>query len=153
MNRIMLLLMVMAMGLSARAFEWSNLLYQPTPTYSPYSQYSAYPQNSSYPQYTQSTQSSILNSVLPVQTSQVDYSTTQPYGQTYNQGYSQNPYQNTYAGQYNNPYQYQRPYGYGTSVPYSVVNSAVSGLGTTGAGGQIVKNIGRSMIYSMMRGY
>lgn len=89
----------------------------------------------------------------------------QPYMQQYNQGYYQNPYQNQYQGQYinpyqvgyqqqyANPYQYQMPYGYRSNSPYSVINSAISGLGATNGTQGIVKNIGQSILYSMVRGY
>lgn len=124
MNKIILLLIVMTIGLSAKAFDWTSLLYQPYVT----------------PQITQ-----------PIQGTQVvDYSTIPNYGQPYNQGYYRTQYQ--YPGQCVNPYQYQRPYAYGNNLPY-VVNSALPVVNTTGGTQQIVKNIGQSMIYSMLRGY
>lgn len=130
MNKIILCIismtMAMAVDLSAQALSWSGY------PYSPY-------QN--------------INPAQIIQQGQaIDYSTNPVYGQNYNQPYVQNPYQTQcqYPGQYINPYQYQR-YGYGT--PYSTVNSALNGLNTVGGGNQIIKNIGRSMFYSMLRGY
>lgn len=124
MKKIILCLITITIGLSAQAFSWMN---------SPYSTY---------------------QNINPVQTTQVvDYNNTvQPYGQPYTQTYIQTPYQTQcqYPGQYINPYQYQR-YGYGTVYP--TVNPVLNGLNTIGGGNQIVKNIGRSMIYSMLRGY
>ena len=96
----------------------------------------------------------------------------QPYNQAYNQGYNQNPYQiqpqSSYVNQssYINPYQtgyqpgYQtgygntyQPYGYRANVPFSILNSAMTGVGTGAGSTGIIKNIGQSMLYSMMRGY
>lgn len=80
----------------------------------------------------------------------MNYSNIQPY----NQGYYQNPYQTQCQGQYANPYQYQTPYyGYGNNSPYPLVNSAITGNGITNGTPQIVKNIGQSLLYSMIRGY
>lgn len=134
MKKIMLLLIITSIGLSAQAFQWSNLLTQPYRPYSPYQPY-------------------IPNQIPPVQTTQVvDYATNQPYTQPYNNPiYCQAPYQAQYQGQYVNPYQY-RPYNYANSVPYAAINAATSGLGTAGGNG-IVKNIGQSVIYSLLRGY
>jgi len=89
-------------------------------------------------------------------TQAMSYSTVQPYTQQYNQGYYQNPYQTQCQGHYLNPYQYRRPYyRYGNNLPYpyAQTNSTVTGTDTTGSTGQIVRNIGQSVIYSMMRGY
>lgn len=77
----------------------------------------------------------------------------QQYNQQYNQGYYQNPYQAQYQGQYVNPYQYPRPYGYGNNLPYTGMNSILPVSGNTGGTQQVVKNIGQSMLYSMLRGY
>lgn len=86
------------------------------------------------------------------------YPAVQPYDtQQYNQGYYQNPYNayNPYQAQCVNPYLYHRPYGYRSGLPYNALPSVVSGVGTgtTGGASQIAKNIGQSMLYSMMRGY
>jgi len=96
--------------------------------------------------------------------SMAGYPTMQSYAQQYNQGYCQNPYQAQVPGQYVNSYQYQRPYnpynsynaynnGYENNLQYGVVNPVVSGLNTTNVTTPIVRNIGQSMLYSMMRGY
>ena len=134
MKRIILSLIAMLIGLSAHAFSWQNLIIPSNQTYQPYQQ------------------------LVPAQVAQpaqaINYSAFQPYAQSYNQGNYQNPYQRQYAnpyqsqyqGQYANPYQYQSPYGYGSSLP-----SMVSGLGNTGGSEQVMKNIGESMIYSMIR--
>ncbi len=87
------------------------------------------------------------------QSQPINYSAFQPYNQQYSETYSQNPYQSQCQGQYINPYQYQRPYIYGNNLPSTLVNSAMMGQGNTGVPRQIVKNIGQSLIYSMMRGY
>lgn len=123
MNRIILALIVMTIGLSAQA-DYTVTTYQPL-----------------YP----------AQITPPVG----NYPTTQAYGQPYNQAYYPNPYQaqyqNQYQGQFVNPYQY-RPNVYGNNLPYSALNPAVTGLGTTG-GSQVVKNIGQSVLYSLLRGY
>lgn len=139
MKKIIFLLAVVSMNLSAQAFDWSSLLSQPYQTYPPNQQYQPYP---SYQPF------------VPIQTSQVvNYPSNQTYEQSYNQEYSKSPYQAQYQTQYVNPYQYQVPYGYANNMPYPVTNTSVSN--TTGPTGQIVKNIGQSLIYSMMnnRGY
>lgn len=80
----------------------------------------------------------------------VDYSTIPPSPQQYNyQGYYQNPYQAQYPRPYINPYQYRMPYYGGANIlPYSIL-----GTGSTGGAQQIMRRIGQSIIYSMMRGY
>lgn len=80
----------------------------------------------------------------------VDYSTIPQPPQLYNnQGYYQNPYQAQYQTPYINPYQYRMPYYSGANIlPYSLL-----GTGSTGGAQQIVKSLGRSILYSMMRGY
>lgn len=128
MNKMILLLITLSIGLSVQAFDWTSLLS------TPYQSYQQYPTYQSYQPY------------IPTQTVQtttgVDYSATQAYGQPYHQAYYQNPYQ--IQGQYVNPYQYRRPYGY--NIPYNVLN-------TTTSGNSVAKNIGQSVLYSMLRGY
>lgn len=122
MNKIILFLLVMTIGLSAQAFPWQNFISQP------------------------------YQSGIPAQPTQPGFSTIQqPYGQTYNPGYYQNPYQAQYQQQYVNPYPYQNQYGYAN--PYTVVNPTTSGANNTAGTSQVMKNIGQSVLYSMMRGY
>lgn len=103
---------------------------------------------SAYADYTVTTQQPLYNA--PV----VDYPMIQPYPQPYAQPYYQNPYQAQYQGQCVNPYQYQAPYLYRRNLPYTALNPAVTGLGTTTTtGGSVAKNIGQSILYSMLRGY
>lgn len=71
----------------------------------------------------------------------------QPYAQQYNQPYYQNPYQAPYNA-YQSPY-----YSYGNNVPYRITNNTGARLNNTSIPQQIVKNIGQSMLFSMMRGY
>lgn len=123
MKKMILCIITMTMGLSASALSWAGYPYTP------------------------------YQNVNPAQVIQpVDYNTTQQYGQPYTQTYIQQPYQTQcqYPGQYANPYAYQR-YGYGTAYP--MVNPVLNGLTNVGGGNQIIKNIGRSMFYSMLRGY
>lgn len=77
----------------------------------------------------------------------VDYSTIPPSPPQYNnRGY---PYQSQYQTPYINPYQYRMPYYSSASIlPYSLL-----GTGSTDGAQQIVKSLGRSILYSMMRGY
>jgi len=114
MNKIILFLMTMIIGLSAHA-DYTVQTSQPL-----------------YP------------------TQAISYSALQSYAPQYNQGYYQNPYQAQCQGQYANTYPYQGAYGYGN--PYTAVNPTVAGLGTIGGTPQVLKNIGQSMIYSMIRG-
>lgn len=128
MSKIIFLLVVMAATLSAHADMWSTYPHQ---AFQPYQQY---------------------QSQAPFQSVQsMGYAGNQLYGLQDAQGYYQNPYQTQCQGQYINPYQYQRPYG--SYSPYSVMNSALSGLGSGGGAQQVVKNIGQSVLYSMLRGY
>ena len=119
MNRVLLLLVAVLMGLSAKA-NYTVTTTQPL-----------YPNNV------------------------YDYPSVQ---QPYNQGYYQDPYQAQAQNSYINPYQqpyaspYQ-PYGYRNNIPFSILNSATTGLGSSTGTTGIVKNIGRSLLYSMMRGY
>lgn len=52
----------------------------------------------------------------------------------------------------NNPYQYQynNPYNYYNS---SVYPGGLNTLGSTGVQNQIIRNVGRNLLYSFMRGY
>lgn len=134
MNRIIVFFVAISIGLSAQAFQWSSLFSQPYMS-QPYQQYPPYPSYQSF---------------VPTQTEQVvNYPDNQNYVQPYNQTYYQNTYPVQYQGQYN-PYQYQRPYGYGNNVPYAPVGSV--NQGNTNGTSQIVKNIGQSLIYSMING-
>ena len=145
MNKTILSLLVIAIGLSAQA-DYTVQTVQPL-----------YPNQMALPQNYATTQ--------PYQ----QYQPYQNYNQTYNQGYSQNPYQtqnqyqgqvqNPYLGQYQNQYNpYSNPYGYGNNnLQSTIVNSAVSGLGRTngvaGGASSIMRNVVQSMIYSKLRGY
>lgn len=122
MNRLILLLMFISIGLSAQA----NYAIQ-----------------TSQPLY-------------PIQTA--GYPLVQPQ---YTQGYYQNPYMAQNQQQYVNPYIYQQqctnPYlyqrQYRNILPYQAANSSVlNGDNTIGNQG-IMKNIGQSILYSMLRGY
>lgn len=119
MKKIILFSMLISIGLSAEAFSWQNLLFQPSST------------------------------IIPGQPS--TFSTIQPYNQMYNNQYYQNPYQTQCQVPYVNPYLYQRRQSY--INPYNVINPIVPNQTTTGGASQAVKNIGQSLIYSMMQGY
>lgn len=124
MNKIILVLIAMAIGLSAQALSWKDFFY---PTYQP-----GIPGQSIKPPF---------------------YSTVQPYGQidTTQGYYYQNPYQTQCQVPYGSPDWYRRPYGY--SSPYVIVNPATSTTDNTNGSSQVVRNLGQSVIYSMMRGY
>lgn len=122
--KIALLLIAITIGLYAKA-DYTVQTYQPI--------YQQYPQYQQYQPY------------IPTQAT--GYSTIQPY----NQSYCQNPYQAAYTGQYINPYQYQRPYGYGNNLS-SIINP-ITGYNNTNGTPSIMKNIVRSMIFSGMGGY
>lgn len=137
-NKIILFLMAFTIGLASRAdysFTTTQPLYpnqiiqgQNYSAISPYQQYQ-YPQYQQYP------------SLAASGTTQV----VQPY--------YQNPYQAAQCqGQYTNPYLYQRPYGYGNTLP-TLINPATSGLGSNNNASSIAKNIVQSIIYAKMRGY
>lgn len=85
----------------------------------------------------------------------VDYSVIPPYPQQYNsQDYYRNPYQVQYPRPYINPYLNSSPfYGGINPLPSSLLNPVMLGTGSTGAASQIIKSIGRSLMYSMIRGY
>jgi len=146
MNRIILLLMAMVIGLSAQA-DYTVTTQQPL--YSPqiyqpvgYSTAQSYSQPYSQ-QYSQS--------YIDPYTQQYAQQYNQQYNQADNQAYYQNPYQTQCQSQYVNPYRYRNAYG--NNLPYTVVNSALSGLGTTSGTGVVVKSLGRSMLSSLLRGY
>lgn len=94
--------------------------------------------------------------MTPEQT--VNYYGSQGY---YNPGYCQGTYQNPYQGYYTNPYvnqgQYVNPYAYRNPYylnrGYNAIPSVVNSIGASGGAGQIIKNVGQSMLYSMLRGY
>jgi len=73
------------------------------------------------------------------------------YNQTYEQDY-QNVYQNPYQTQcqmpYYNPYAYQR-----RIYPYNLVNPNAANAANVTSGNQVVKRLGQSVLYSMLRGY
>lgn len=126
MNKIILLLLAMTISLSTYANQLPNYTYQ---TYQPYQTYQSIP---------------------PAQAAQpIDY-IVQPYGQQYNQGYYQTPYQSQCQGQYVTPYQGYNSYG--NNAPYTVMNPTAAGLAAPCGTQQIVRNIGQSLLYSMLRG-
>lgn len=88
----------------------------------------------------------------PIDTSQpTTLSVVQPANPVYNNMFYQDPTQVQCQMPYNNPYIYRRPYGY--MNPYARVNPITSIPSGTNATSQIVRNIGQSVLYSMMRGY
>jgi len=119
-GKIMLVLAVIAMGLSANA------------------------------DYSVTTSEPLYNS------SPISYNEVQPYMTQYNTGY-QNPYQTQCQGQYTNqqyinPYAYRNGYGYGYGNPYSTINPLLNAWRnntTTSTAG----NLGKSLLYSLVRGY
>lgn len=60
--------------------------------------------------------------------------------QNYYQSYGSNPYQYSYGNSGYNPY-----YGYAPTT--------LSNIGGNSVGGQVLRNIGRNVLYSFMRGY
>lgn len=130
MKRTIMVLTIFIIGSVAHAVGWAELLSPP------------YPQTNSY--------------VFP-QTN--GYSVVQSANPTYDNMFYQDPNQVQCQASYVNPYLYRRPYGqinpysYGTNPlfqnPYNMTPNAT----TTNLGGQVVRNIGQSMLYSMMRGY
>lgn len=135
MKRAILFLTFMISALSAQAFDWSSLLYQ-QPQYQNYNTYQ--PNYETYPTITP------LRPAMPVIPLQsADSSAEQTYSPIYCQ-YPQNHYYN--------PYSYQRPYyAYGNGLGNTIINP--SGLGGTNGSGQIVRNVGRNMLYSMLGRY
>ncbi|MDD3436278.1 MAG: hypothetical protein PHC64_03895 [Candidatus Gastranaerophilales bacterium] len=89
--------------------------------------------------------------LYPAQIEQQNYSTSQPYQQPYfpyNQGYY-NPYQAQLQTPYVSPYQCRAPYGYGGNLLNPLILSSGSSTGSS----QVVQSIGRTLLYSLFRGY
>jgi hypothetical protein len=142
MNKTMLLLIAISIGLSAQA---DYVVQTNQPLYpAQIAQPQIYSTNQNYQQYPQYQQP---QQYQPYQTY------NQGYNPAYNQGYYQNPYQTQYQGQIVNPYAYQNQYGYGNNLPPTVVTSALSGLGNAGGTPSVLKNIVQSVIFSKLRGY
>lgn len=130
MKKTLITFIVFIIGLSAHAAGWAELL---SPSYS---------QNNAY--------------TVP-QTN--TFSVVQPTNPAYNNMFYQDPNQVQCQAPYVNPYLYRRPYGvvnpYSYNVnplfqnPYNTTATTTS----TSMPTQIVRNIGQSMLYSMMRGY
>lgn len=130
MKKIIMVLTLFMMGLSVHAAGWAELLSPP------------YPQAGSY--------------VVP---QAGGYSVVQSANPTYDNMFYQDPNQVQCQASYANPYLYRRPYGqvnpynYGVNPlmqnPYNMSQTA----GTTNLSKQVVRNLGQSMLYSMMRGY
>lgn len=128
MKKTLITFTVFIIGLSAHAVGWAELLSQP------------YGQNT----YT----------VPQVNT----FSVVQPANPAYNNMFYQDPNQVQCQAPYGNPYLYRRPYGvinpYSYRVnpllqnPYNPTTTTSTSMPT-----QIVRNVGQSMLYSMMRGY
>lgn len=130
MKKIIMVLTVFMMGLSVHAAGWAELLS------TPYSQADSY--------------------VVP----QVNgFSVVQPANPAYDNMFYQNPNQIQCQVPYTNPYQYRRPYGQINPYSYRVNPLLQSPYNTTPMSAttnlpkQVVRNIGQSMLYSMMRGY
>lgn len=133
MKKIIMTLVIFMMGLSVHAAGWAELLsqpYQPTDTY-------AVPQTGGY-------------------------SVVQPANPAYDNMFYQYPNQVQCQVPYTNPYLYRRPYG--QINPYSYRANPLNPLlqspynttpmsASTNLPKQVVRNIGQSMLYSMMRGY
>jgi hypothetical protein len=132
MKKIIIALSVFTIGLSAHAAGWAELLSSP---YSENNTYAA-PQTNTF-------------------------SVVQPANPAYNNMFYQDPNQVQCQAPYVNPYLYRRPYGninpYSYRVnpllqnPYTTTTTSTST--STGVPTQIVRNVGQSMLYSMMRGY
>jgi len=128
MKKTIITLSVFIMGLSAHAGGWAELLS------SPYSQNSIYttPQTNTF-------------------------SVVQPTNPSYNNMFYQDSNQVQCQAPYNNPYLNRRPYGvinpYSGINPYNSINPYNTTTTSTSGTNQIVRNVGQSMLYSMMRGY
>lgn len=81
---------------------------------------------------------------------QYDQQYNQTHNPQYNQSYYQNPYQ--YQQPYYNPYAYSPYAGYGNNLP-TIVTSTTDAAATTSVPRQIARNVGRAMMYKMIRGY
>lgn len=129
MKKIIIAFIVFIIGLSAHAVGWAELLSQP------------YAQNA----YT-----------VPQANT---FSVVQPVNPAYNNMFYQDSNQVQCQAPYVNPYLYRRPYGninpyyYRANPllqnPYNTTTTTTS----TSVPTQIVRNVGQSMLYSMMRGY
>lgn len=130
MKKIIIVLSIFVMGLSVHALGWEDF------GYSPYQQ-----------------------SVTTVQPGAL--SVVQPVNSPYNNMFYQDPNQVQCEAPYINPYLYRRPYGiinpYTGRINPVVQNpyntNVTTNTTTTSVPNQIVRNIGQSMLYSMMRGY
>lgn len=139
MKRVILFAVFMISALSAKAFDWSSLLL-PQPQYQNYQNYPPYQTYETYPM----TLTPAQPAVPAVPWQPTDSSTAQAYPPVYCQ-YSQNQY---------NPYLYQRPYyPYNNGLGSTIINPITSGLGSTNGSQQVMKNVGRNMLYSMLRRY
>lgn len=132
MKKIIMALTIFMMGLSVHAAGWAELLSQP------------YQQTDTY--------------VVPQANG---YSVVQPVNSPYNNMFYQDPNQVQCQAPYTNPYLYRRPYGvvnpYTGRINPFIQNpyapNVTTTVNTTSVPNQIVRNIGQSMLYSMMRGY
>lgn len=78
------------------------------------------------------------------------FSVIQPANPQYNNEFYQDPNQVQCQAPYVNPYLYRNPYGYVN--PYTPrINPLLPSATSTNS--SIIKNIGQSLLYSMMRGY
>ena len=131
MKKIIITFAVITMGLSAQAFDWAGLGYQP------------YQQGNTQQPST--------------------FSVVQPVNPSYNNMFYQDPNQVQCQVPYVNPY--RTPY-YGAVNPYRTINPLAQSplvqsqllqspynTNVPNVPSQIVRNIGQSVLYSMMRGY
>lgn len=130
MKKIIMVLIVFMMGVSVHAAGWAELLSTP------------YSQNNTY--------------VVPQANG---FSVVQPANPAYNNMFYQDPNQVQCQAPYANPYLYRSPYGQINPYSYRVnpmwqspYNTTTTST-TTSLPNQVVRNIGQSMLYSMMRGY
>lgn len=103
----------------------------------------------------------LYSSVVEKAMADYSFSTVNPVQQpVYSDYYSNSNYpsqviRHTYSNnvypQCQYPYGYQYGYGYNPYAnPYSLINSGVLGLTNNGAKGQIIRNIGQNILYSLM---
>lgn len=130
MRKTIIALTIFMIGLSAHAVGWAELL---SPSYAPNNTYTVPQANT--------------------------FSVVQPANPAYNNMFYQDPNQVQCQAPYVNPYLYRRPYGNINPYSYRVnplmqnpYNSTVTTTSTS-VPTQIVRNVGQSMLYSMMRGY